>query len=725
MKTNLNLTTLRRIALVAATCFAVAACGKGGEEITGPGENPGENPGGETGIEMAFVFHGPTVSELTVTLDNGAQKTGAPDGENKFKMLVDESAVMVTCKAGFQDGGSTSVKLGRRPDSSAKQVELTFGQDKALDRTWNSDNTFIQINSLEELNAIRDDMHTKLKGRKYAQKGVLDFKGNDMNGDEPGNWSPIGIRRDTPPQVHEYFTGTFQGGAYPIHNLSISATENYQGLFGYAEGATISGVRLKSCSITIAFAGTDIYDVGGICGSATAGTSIDDCCFEGTISAIDPDLDPTPNSVGSNSPPGIYNLGGICGALAPKGNLSNCKNYGEITVVSNGQSYGGICGNGLGKESEPILNCENHGEINVTGNNAKGSMVGGICGQGYTEIRDCKNTAKIQTSGSWVGGICGLISNWVTACENSGAIISTRKDIEGYESPVGGICGVASAYLATSYTIKKCTNSGHIKGAGSCIGGIVGRLSLTAKPSTSTSIISYCVNTGKVEATSDGVNRLGGICGYSHDNGRVEGSSNSGEIVGNGSSIGGVVGENATGSGNIFECTNTGSVTANSPATGESNVGGVIGKLCYLGGRVVCTWNSGEVTGTGKHIGGICGYKDGTLSQCYNIGKVMSKTASNKAYAVAFSAGDTSLGIYSCYWTLAGDATTASNFATMTESYEFSNSHWPPTAPLPDGNYTYVWVTPNSVLHKTGWGINGGWNGGGVHIQYPVLWKDM
>ncbi len=79
------------------------------------------------------------------------------------------------------------------------------------------------------------------------------------------------------------------------------------------------------------------------------------------------------------------------------------------------------------------------------------------------------------------------------------------------------------------------------------------------------------------------------------------------------SKVGGVCGNNYTGT--ITNCYNTGSVS------GLGNVGGVNGY--NDGGTITNSYNAGSVSGTERYVGGVSGYNDGgTITNCYNVGSV-------------------------------------------------------------------------------------------------------
>ena len=70
--------------------------------------------------------------------------------------------------------------------------------------------------------------------------------------------------------------------------------------------------------------------------------------------------------------------------------------------------------------------------------------------------------------------------------------------------------------------------------------------------------------------------------------------------------------------GTVTNCYNTGSVE------GNNHVGGVCGYNYF--GTVTNCYNTGTVTGTRGSVGGLCGGNDGTVTNCYNTGNVIGTT---------------------------------------------------------------------------------------------------
>jgi len=212
----------------------------------------------------------------------------------------------------------------------------------------------------------------------------------------------------------------------------------------------------------------------------------------------------------------------------------------------------------------------------------------------YIKNAEIKNVGIIDSwvgAGDYIGAVCGY---------NEGGIIKncySKSDVVGTKH-VGGICGYNDGG-----TIDSCYNKGIVYGtqlsskkeenlfkvwASEEISGVCG---------TNYGMIKNCYNAGYVNGTK----RVGGVCGQ--NNKEIEGCYNKGKVIG----------ESAT------------SVTA---IYLSESVGGVCGynsrnctiRKCYNAGTEV----SGQV-----NIGGVCGFSDGEISNCYNTGYVAGVSAFN------------------------------------------------------------------------------------------------
>jgi len=175
-------------------------------------------------------------------------------------------------------------------------------------------------------------------------------------------------------------------------------------------------------------------DVGGICG--TNDGSINYCSNIGNV------------SVNSASSYLCSTVGGICGI----GNfVYDCYNTGDVLVNSFYSYAGGICGGGY-----TVYSCYNTGNVSANAIYANQNSVpyyaysGGICGSATvtSRIYNCYNTGVVSALSqdpvhhyrgeSHAGGICASTSGTITTCYNVGDISVAPSSAYLY---LGGICG--------------------------------------------------------------------------------------------------------------------------------------------------------------------------------------------------------------------------------------------------------------------------------------------
>lgn len=222
--------------------------------------------------------------------------------------------------------------------------------------------------------------------------------------------------------------------------------------------------------------------------------------------------------------------------------------------------------------------------------------------------------------GSDVGAAVGRIINngTVSGVEVlSGSVSSSGKR-------VGGIVGSIKAYG----TVKDCSNAATVTASIYNAGGIVGAAYYTVN--NQEMYVKGCTNTGEIS----GPLCVGGIVGLSAAN--ISNCTNSGAVSGNGTSIGGIVGEQKT-YGSVSGNINNANVTNNK--SDGYGAGGIIGWLRYHGAvenvsyaqsaiiSVTGNVNKGSVAG-GNDAGGIIGtaYNSAVITGNTNIAKSLTAT---------------------------------------------------------------------------------------------------
>lgn len=203
---------------------------------------------------------------------------------------------------------------------------------------------------------------------------------NDISLEKYQPWTPIGKTESTP------FKGTFDGGKHTISDLKTDPNKDYQGLFGFVDGATI-----KNLTIEGQVEGQNY--VGAFAASATNST-FSDCTFGSS-------------NMSEFSITGLDWVGSIIG-YAQGSVIQYCSNYGKVT----GHNYVGGLG-GFGNESS-LRGSSNYGGVYMPDGGIGGGLMGGMNGG---HISGCANhgatTSMASEMYSILGGIVGEMANQV------------------------------------------------------------------------------------------------------------------------------------------------------------------------------------------------------------------------------------------------------------------------------------------------------------------------
>ncbi len=180
----------------------------------------------------------------------------------------------------------------------------------------------------------------------------------------------------------------------------------------------------------------------------------------------------------------------------------------------------------------------------------------------------------------------------------------------------GGLGGITGLTIGKS-KINNCNNLCKITGK-NVIGGITGQIK------NGNVIISNCSNKRKLNATAEW-SGLGGIVGTTNGGEETPNKEititncyNEGIITGEGSDVGGIVGEEKTPENALIEkCYNIGDIN------GTDYVAGIVGFVWYKCTIRAC-YNEGDIKGTNAYIGGISG-TGYVIELCYNSGNITSE----------------------------------------------------------------------------------------------------
>lgn len=390
------------------------------------------------------------------------------------------------------------------------------------------------------------------------------------------------------------FSGTFDGKNHTISNFKTSG--QYSGLFGYVNGATIQNLTVNVTN------NAGATSAGGLVGAVNGTTTIRNCTVNGTISGT--------HQVGGfvGFAQGVYQNNTL--VLPCNLTIEGCINNATVTTTSqasdnNRTSAGGFVGyvnagatvtiKSYIDENGQTKKSTNNGKISTT-SSADNKGVGGFVGYSYGKITltDCVNEKNATITGKErVGGLVGYIG---------------KADSDSQKEMV--ISGCENKATVTS------NSTNDVYG----IGGIVGYNSGHKVA------ITNCINSGAITGTHE----TAGIIGYS-DHSEISNCTNSGAVSGF-ATVGGIVGK--MGGGSIVSCKNTATVKASKARDidGDGNLDGAYlgGIAGWTNGNVNNCYNSGTVTtetswGYSNIVGGIVGFlvNGKTVSYCYNSGTIV------------------------------------------------------------------------------------------------------
>ena len=205
-------------------------------------------------------------------------------------------------------------------------------------------------------------------------------------------WTPIGKTADTP------FKGTFDGNGKTITNLKTDPNKDYQGFFGFVDGATIKNLTIEG----------DVKGknyVGAVAAYATNST-FEDCTFG------------NPNFSNFHVS-GLNWIGGVIGYA--KGSVfEKCVNYGPVTGGNNGY-VGGLGG---GCDNSSLKGCVNYGGVEAGAGGCGGGLMG-FMNAGY--ITGCANHGEMT---SVAGTIASILANIAGEMANRVQIIGSYSNGE-------------------------------------------------------------------------------------------------------------------------------------------------------------------------------------------------------------------------------------------------------------------------------------------------------
>ena len=251
--------------------------------------------------------------------------------------------------------------------------------------------------------------------------------------------------------------------------------------------------------------------------------------------------------------------------------------------------------------------------------------VGGIAGESYGSVRDCRVQGGV-VYGSNAGGVIGKISaGEITGCYNSADVYGVYY--------TGGICG--RNLTTTHLQMSECVNEGTVherfrtsESSEQYVGGIIG---YTLNGIT----IDRCRNAGNISSGEQSCNvasvSLGGILGGGYNKGSrdwiISNTVNAGTMIERQHSvsyIGGIVGDGACPRLKLSNVANFGTMLYTVQDTyAEAAIGGILGRGC-------------EAEQTGSTIWNLL--QQHAMTNCVNYGTVQFDSDSNSAEPIAYHA---------------------------------------------------------------------------------------
>ena len=319
------------------------------------GNDEGNYNAGELTLVNSSLTYSATLSNTGVITVDATSTLTAPAISGDGKITIDAADFVIgsgdkhVVKANMNGFTGTINVVNNNYVTAEITEEGIVIKENNLEGEGTKANPYI-VSSLTELELFRNKVNA---GDNHAGKYVkLSADVNLSATRSANNWEPIGTTANP-------FKGTFDGDGYTISNLVVEG-ENYVGLFGYADNATIKNVTINNANVK------GVECVGVIAGNVYSTSLIDNCHVKGNIKVE-----------------GQTSVGGIVGKYYTK--VSNC------SVIGDGVATSYVKGTYVKSDFE-------------------GDNIGGIMGHGGENNRFTGNTVKnITISGTRkVGGVVGV-----------------------------------------------------------------------------------------------------------------------------------------------------------------------------------------------------------------------------------------------------------------------------------------------------------------------------
>ena len=417
-----------------------------------------------------------------------------------------------------------------------------------------SGNPYLIANA-QQLKKMVDDVNN---GNGYANTYFKLTTDIQVTADE---WIPIGYGDYN--NSNSSFRGNFDGNGHTISGTLKSDKYSIFGFFGRLDGnAIIANLTIAATvrnegnfasisTYTGAIAGTNYGEITN-CAVLTSATITGGECRGESFDSV------------TGGIAGINGFNSYTANIVMPGKIIDCNNYANVNGgrgLDHDSQTGGIAGENYGQ----IINCKNTGKVM---GNGKFSNTGGIAGtnrkiifaDGVTTINNCINQGTVAgystAADSYTGGIAGNSFGDIIDCtvSTSGTITAGG----GNSTHTGGIAGLNNEGKITNCTVLASTTIIGGEGSYSCTGGIAGINYVE---------ITNCTNNAIVRVTNS---YAGGFVGR-NVRGVIQTSLNTGNISGGAYNTGGLAGMNdIIDRSHIYSCcTNRG--TVNGQAANDNN----------------------------------------------------------------------------------------------------------------------------------------------------------
>jgi uncharacterized repeat protein (TIGR02543 family) len=268
------------------------------------------------------------------------------------------------------------------------------------------------------------------------------------------NWTTIGTSASQ-------FTGVYDGGGYTILNLTINNLASYQGLFGYiGPGSIVKNLGVINFKISSAayIGGVVGYNNGMVHNCYTTGSVSYSTGAVGGVVGVNNSIVQNCHTTGSVY--GSSSVGGVVGVNY--GTVQNC--YATGNVSGHSSSVGGVVGS---NDGGTVQNCYATSSVNAhstlggvvgyntgtvqncyaTGNvNGTSVAVGGILGGNDIggNVYNCYATGNVNGT-KYVGGVVGVSNSTIHNCSALNSSITMSDEY------IGRVVGYISRVISNNY----------------------------------------------------------------------------------------------------------------------------------------------------------------------------------------------------------------------------------------------------------------------------------